>query len=275
MWVILSVHYREVLGSVFEKKGIELSQVELFLDQSNTPLSLSFEAYRFGGHDLRVRGENTFFSALFIKLLYESVIWKTFNLFLILFSLYTCSVYALLTDELSCIVHMWTARTGEELRVEKGIKDPRSLSLPIIRPSSAHGAFSARVEHGSLGRREAAGLHVSSVFIFLHMLLLIWDTLSRTGLLQDLCQSAHIPKYSISRWAWITRRTDFLFLVQIWYNKKSEIVYLKMFIEFRQESYRVLELYGLSCSAAHCWDSTTLLRLISVFTGVLKSQEFY
>ncbi|XP_061076101.1 pleckstrin homology domain-containing family G member 5-like isoform X3 [Conger conger] len=46
---------REVLGPVFERKGIELSQVDLFLAQSNTPLSLNFEAYRFGGHYLKVR----------------------------------------------------------------------------------------------------------------------------------------------------------------------------------------------------------------------------
>ncbi|XP_036389813.1 pleckstrin homology domain-containing family G member 5 isoform X2 [Megalops cyprinoides] len=45
----------EVLGPVFERKGIELSKVDLFLDQSNTPLSLSFEAYRFGGHYLKVK----------------------------------------------------------------------------------------------------------------------------------------------------------------------------------------------------------------------------
>ncbi|XP_034169960.1 pleckstrin homology domain-containing family G member 5 isoform X3 [Pangasianodon hypophthalmus] len=96
---------REVLGTVFEKKGIELSQVDLFLDQSSTPLSLGFEAYRFGGHYLRVR-----------------------------------------------------ARPGGELRVEKRVKDPRSLSLPIIRPSSARSASFHRVEHGSLDRREAADL---------------------------------------------------------------------------------------------------------------------
>ncbi|XP_037388189.1 pleckstrin homology domain-containing family G member 5 isoform X1 [Pygocentrus nattereri] len=98
---------REVLGTVFERKGIELSRVNLFLDQSNTPLSLGFEAYRFGGHYLRVR-----------------------------------------------------ARPGEELRVERGVKDPRSLSLPIMRPSS-HSASTDRVEHCSLGRREAADLLVS------------------------------------------------------------------------------------------------------------------
>uniref|UniRef100_A0AAR2L056 DH domain-containing protein n=1 Tax=Pygocentrus nattereri TaxID=42514 RepID=A0AAR2L056_PYGNA len=98
---------REVLGTVFERKGIELSRVNLFLDQSNTPLSLGFEAYRFGGHYLRVR-----------------------------------------------------ARPGEELRVERGVKDPRSLSLPIMRPSS-HSASTDRVEHCSLGRREAADLLVT------------------------------------------------------------------------------------------------------------------
>ncbi|XP_076860550.1 pleckstrin homology domain-containing family G member 5 isoform X4 [Brachyhypopomus gauderio] len=99
---------REVLGTVFERKGIELSCVDLFLDQSNTPLSLGFEAYRFGGHYLRVR-----------------------------------------------------ARPGEELRVERGVKDPRSLSLPIMRPSAVRSASAGRVEHGSLGRREAADLLVS------------------------------------------------------------------------------------------------------------------
>ncbi|XP_061908538.1 pleckstrin homology domain-containing family G member 5 isoform X1 [Entelurus aequoreus] len=46
---------REVLAPVFERNGIELSQVDLFLDQSNTPLSLNFEAYRFGGHYLKVK----------------------------------------------------------------------------------------------------------------------------------------------------------------------------------------------------------------------------
>ncbi|XP_043108412.1 pleckstrin homology domain-containing family G member 5 isoform X2 [Puntigrus tetrazona] len=98
---------REVLGAVFERKGIELSRVNLFLDQSNTPLSLGFEAYRFGGHYLRVR-----------------------------------------------------ARPGEELRVERCVKDPRSLSLPIMRTSSTHSSSTDRAEHGSLGRREAADLLV-------------------------------------------------------------------------------------------------------------------
>ncbi|XP_039109166.1 pleckstrin homology domain-containing family G member 5 isoform X3 [Hyaena hyaena] len=45
----------EVLLPVFERKGITLGKVEIYLDQSNTPLSLTFEAYRFGGHYLRVK----------------------------------------------------------------------------------------------------------------------------------------------------------------------------------------------------------------------------
>ncbi|XP_047727620.1 pleckstrin homology domain-containing family G member 5 isoform X4 [Prionailurus viverrinus] len=45
----------EVLLPVFERKGITLGKVDIYLDQSNTPLSLTFEAYRFGGHYLRVK----------------------------------------------------------------------------------------------------------------------------------------------------------------------------------------------------------------------------
>lgn len=40
----------EVLLPIFERKGIALGKVDIYLDQSNTPLSLTFEAYRFGGH---------------------------------------------------------------------------------------------------------------------------------------------------------------------------------------------------------------------------------
>ncbi|XP_051844639.1 pleckstrin homology domain-containing family G member 5 isoform X2 [Antechinus flavipes] len=47
----------EVLLPVFERKGIELGKVDIYLDQSNTPLSLHFEAYRFGGHYLRVKAK--------------------------------------------------------------------------------------------------------------------------------------------------------------------------------------------------------------------------
>ncbi|XP_064423779.1 pleckstrin homology domain-containing family G member 5 [Latimeria chalumnae] len=48
---------REVLLPVFERKGIELPKVDVYLDQSNTPLSLNFEAYRFGGHYLKVKAK--------------------------------------------------------------------------------------------------------------------------------------------------------------------------------------------------------------------------
>ncbi|XP_055079058.1 pleckstrin homology domain-containing family G member 5 isoform X3 [Periophthalmus magnuspinnatus] len=101
---------REVLGPVFERNGIELSRVDLFLDQSNTPLSLNFEAYRFGGHYLKVK-----------------------------------------------------ARPGDELKVEQGVKDLRSLSLPNMKASGAQSPFiltpgAERVEHGSLGRKEGIDL---------------------------------------------------------------------------------------------------------------------
>ncbi|XP_051915360.1 pleckstrin homology domain-containing family G member 5 isoform X2 [Hippocampus zosterae] len=97
---------REVLGPVFERNGIELSRVDLFLDQSNTPLSLNFEAYRFGGHYLKVK-----------------------------------------------------ARPGDELKVEQGVKDMRSMSLPNMTPAGSQNPYiltppTERVEHGSLGRRE-------------------------------------------------------------------------------------------------------------------------
>ncbi|NXA84294.1 PKHG5 protein, partial [Thryothorus ludovicianus] len=47
----------EVLLPVFERKAIELDKVDIYLDQSHTPLSLQFEAYRFGGHYLRVKAK--------------------------------------------------------------------------------------------------------------------------------------------------------------------------------------------------------------------------
>ncbi|KAM9344407.1 pleckstrin homology domain-containing family G member 5 isoform 2-T2 [Pholidichthys leucotaenia] len=101
---------REVLTPVFERNGIELSRVDLFLDQSNTPLSLSFEAYHFGGHYLKVK-----------------------------------------------------ARPGDELKVEQGVKDLRSLSLPNMKPSGVQSPYilspgTEKVEHGSLGRRESIDL---------------------------------------------------------------------------------------------------------------------
>uniref|UniRef100_G1NUM6 PH domain-containing protein n=1 Tax=Myotis lucifugus TaxID=59463 RepID=G1NUM6_MYOLU len=76
----------EVLLPIFERKGIALGKVDIYLDQSNTPLSLTFEAYRFGGHYLRVKAP---------------------------------------------------AKPGDEGKVEQGVKDSKSLSLPILRPAGA------------------------------------------------------------------------------------------------------------------------------------------
>ncbi|XP_067826141.1 pleckstrin homology domain-containing family G member 5-like [Heptranchias perlo] len=78
----------EALLPVFERKGIEFNQVEVFLDHSYTPLPLNFEAYRFGGHYLKVK-----------------------------------------------------AKPGSELKVEQALKEFKSLSLPIMRQSSASPAF--------------------------------------------------------------------------------------------------------------------------------------
>ncbi|XP_021055724.1 pleckstrin homology domain-containing family G member 5 isoform X6 [Mus pahari] len=91
----------EVLLPVFERKGIALGKVDIYLDQSNTPLSLTFEAYRFGGHYLRVK-----------------------------------------------------AKPGDEGKVEQGVKDSKSLSLPALRPSGAGPPVSERVNPQS--RRESS-----------------------------------------------------------------------------------------------------------------------
>lgn len=64
----------------------------------------------------------------------------------------------------SLCVCLCVARPGEDLRVERCVKDPRSLSLPIMRSSSnTHSSSTDRAEHGSLGRREAADLLVGLV----------------------------------------------------------------------------------------------------------------
>uniref|UniRef100_A0A8B9XN38 Pleckstrin homology and RhoGEF domain containing G5 n=1 Tax=Bos mutus grunniens TaxID=30521 RepID=A0A8B9XN38_BOSMU len=90
----------EVLLPVFERKGIALGKVDIYLDQSNTPLSLTFEAYRFGGHYLRVK-----------------------------------------------------AKPGDEGKVEQGVKDSKSLSLPILRQAGAGPPAQERVDLQS--RRES------------------------------------------------------------------------------------------------------------------------
>ncbi|XP_052034239.1 pleckstrin homology domain-containing family G member 5 isoform X3 [Apodemus sylvaticus] len=91
----------EVLQPVFERKGIALGKVDIYLDQSNTPLSLTFEAYRFGGHYLRVK-----------------------------------------------------AKPGDEGKVEQGVKDPKSLSLPALRSLSPGTPVSERGDPQS--RRESS-----------------------------------------------------------------------------------------------------------------------
>uniref|UniRef100_A0A3P9LY38 Pleckstrin homology domain containing, family G (with RhoGef domain) member 5b n=1 Tax=Oryzias latipes TaxID=8090 RepID=A0A3P9LY38_ORYLA len=96
---------REVLGPVFERNGIELSRVDLFLDQSNTPLSLNFEAYHFGGHYLKVK-----------------------------------------------------AKPGDELKVEQGVKDMKSLSLPIMKPSGSPSPYILTPVGESLALRESLDL---------------------------------------------------------------------------------------------------------------------
>jgi len=95
----------EVLLPVFERKGIALGKVDIYLDQSNTPLSLTFEAYRFGGHYLRVK-----------------------------------------------------AKPGDEGKVEQGVKDSKSLSLPILRPARAGTPSLERVDPQS--RRESLDILV-------------------------------------------------------------------------------------------------------------------
>nr|XP_011735879.1 pleckstrin homology domain-containing family G member 5 isoform X5 [Macaca nemestrina] len=105
----------EVLLPVFERKGIALGKVDIYLDQSNTPLSLSFEAYRFGGHYLRVKD--------------------------------------LGTEDLSWPPHVTPAKPGDEGKVEQGVKDSKSLSLPILRPAGTAPPALERVDPQS--RRES------------------------------------------------------------------------------------------------------------------------
>ncbi|KAJ8016940.1 hypothetical protein DPEC_G00012570 [Dallia pectoralis] len=140
---------REVLGPVFERKGIELSRVDLFLDQSNTPLSLNFEAYRFGGHYLKVK-----------------------------------------------------ARPGDELKVEQGVKDLRSLSLPNLKPSSSVQSpyiltpGTEKVEHGSLGRKESSADLLAGPGRVHFGLRESWDLLHVEGIPEtDSLQSPMAPRH--------------------------------------------------------------------------------
>ena len=61
-----------------------------------------------------------------------------------------------------------SARLGDELKVEQGVKDMRSLSLPNMKPSAGQSPYiltpgSEKVEHGSLERKESVDLLVSCI----------------------------------------------------------------------------------------------------------------
>lgn len=65
-------------------------------------------------------------------------------------------------------IFLYSARQGDELKVEQGVKDLRSLSLPNMKPSAGQSPYiltpgSERVEHGSLGRKESVDLLVSCI----------------------------------------------------------------------------------------------------------------
>lgn len=58
------------------------------------------------------------------------------------------------------------ARPGDELKVEQGVKDLRSLSLPNMKPSGGQSPYilspgGEKVAHESLGRRDGIDLLVS------------------------------------------------------------------------------------------------------------------
>lgn len=75
------------------------------------------------------------------------------------------------------------AQQGDELKVEQGVKDLRSLSLPIMKPSAGPYILSPasdKAEPGSLGRREGDDLLVSHMTRrLLHFQLVWWKMSSR------------------------------------------------------------------------------------------------
>ncbi|KAM6296417.1 pleckstrin homology domain-containing family G member 5 [Aegotheles albertisi] len=86
----------EVLLPVFERKAIELDKVDIFLDQSHTPLSLQFEAYRFGGHYLRVKAKPR------DELKVEQAAWDTRSASLPILHPTCTTVFLRPTPELGC-----------------------------------------------------------------------------------------------------------------------------------------------------------------------------
>lgn len=197
---------REVLLPVFERKGIALGKVDIYLDQSNTPLSLTFEAYRFGGHYLRVKGEQGSWGATGSS--GEGVVSQLrFPLAMVLSRLITIQV-SLLGGSAGCwqggglgegnqgagrwgfeggqpglglappgrertgvssstglgfedlylSPHASPAKPGDEGKVEQGVKDSKSLSLPILRQAGAGPPAQERVDLQS--RRESLDILV-------------------------------------------------------------------------------------------------------------------
>lgn len=74
---------------------------------------------------------------------------------------------------LTILLFCHLARPGDELKVEQGVKDLRSLSLPNMKPSGGQSPYiltpgSDRVEHGSLGRKESMDLLVSNTGTLKH-----------------------------------------------------------------------------------------------------------
>ncbi|KAF5917392.1 hypothetical protein HPG69_006986 [Diceros bicornis minor] len=149
----------EVLLPVFERKGIALGKVDIYLDQSNTPLSLTFEAYRFGGHYLRVKG----------SLPYRCLCWAVVagagraglrgRAARPWFGssgergLGPLPPLDLGVEDLYLSPNATSAKPGDEGKVEQGVKDSKSLSLPILRPAGAGTPALERVDPQS--RRES------------------------------------------------------------------------------------------------------------------------
>lgn len=87
------------------------------------------------------------------------------------------------------------ARPGDELKVEQGVKDLRSLSLPNMKQCGGQSAYiltpaTDRPEHGSLGRRDSSVdllvstscvyvcYATSSLYALAYYIVFIWATCS-------------------------------------------------------------------------------------------------
>lgn len=187
---------REVLLPIFERKGIALGKVEIYLDQSNTPLSLTFEAYRFGGHYLRVKGKQlvgwvgpgwAFRRWVRLPRLRFLAVAPS-RLITIQVSLLgrsgqgswgrasgegsdslvgwifggegtgAISSAGPRVEGLSLPLAAAPAKPGDEGKAEQAVKDCKSLSLPILRPAGAGAPAPERVD--SQNRRESLDILV-------------------------------------------------------------------------------------------------------------------